>query len=181
MFDARDATYLTIRSQEDVSQFLGEIARAAGAVQTWVRSQASEPPLEFLRRLKFDRVGYHPIDGHQLNFIEQVNQTWTYAVAIVAAGKLLELHPDADGFLVAPGAHMSIPLDIVSGREGYVGAETFAAVNPRNNRKLARDLAKMQRRTEQHRYVFFLSPGYPGLQRRPELDSGSVQVWSVDV
>ena len=126
-------------------------------------------------------MGLHPILGHRLNAIEQVNQTWTYAAALAAAGKLLEIHPDADGFFVAPGAHMSIPLDVMSRRDGFVGAETFAAVHPRNNGKLAGDIAKMTARPEQHRYVFFLSPRYPGSQRRPELEIGGVQVWSVDV
>ncbi|MGZ8396465.1 MAG: hypothetical protein ACXW3X_07965, partial [Rhodoplanes sp.] len=115
------------------------------------------------------------------NLIEQVNQTWTYAVALVAVAKLLELHPDADGFFVAPGAHMAIPLDIMSRQQGFVGAETFAAVDPRNNGKLARDRARMAQRPELYRYVFFCSPKFPGLQRIPKLETSSVQVWSVEV
>jgi hypothetical protein len=106
---------------------------------------------------------------------------WTYAVAFAAVLKLIELHPDANGFYVAPGAHMTIPLDIISRREGFVGAETFAAVDPRNNRKLTRDLEKMAHRPEQYRYVFFCSPKFPGFQRHPTLETNSVQVWSIDV
>jgi hypothetical protein len=131
--------------------------------------------------MKFEEIGCHPIEDRRLNLIEQVNQTWTYAVALAAVLKLLEFHPDADGFYVAPGAHMAIPLDIMSRREHFVGAETFAAVDPRNNRKLARDLLKMSNRPEQHRYVFFCSPKFPGLQRHPTLELNSVQVWSVAV
>ncbi|KKB08809.1 hypothetical protein VE26_01690 [Devosia chinhatensis] len=41
---------------------------------------------------------------------------------------------------------------------GFVGAETFAAVNPRNNRKVHLGLLKMAARTETHRYVFFMLP-----------------------
>jgi hypothetical protein len=40
---------------------------------------------------------------------------------------------------------------------GLVGAETFAAVDPRNNKKLELDLQKLAARTEQHRYLFFMS------------------------
>ena len=65
--------------------------------------------------------------------------------------------------------------------EGLVGAETFAAVDPRNNRKLAKDLIKLAGRTEQHRYVFFASPLFPGTTRQPQLERGGVHVWSVDV
>ena len=60
-------------------------------------------------------------------------------------------------------------------------AKTFAAVDPHNNNKLAKDLAKMATRSEQYRYVFFMSPKYPGPKRWTELESAGVQVWSVDV
>ena len=62
-----------------------------------------------------------------------------------------------------------------------VGAETFAAVDPRNNRKLAKDLVKLAQRPELNRYVFFASPMFPGTTRRPQLERGGVQGWSVDV
>ncbi len=41
----------------------------------------------------------------------------------------------------------------MSESEGMVGAETFAAVDPRNNKKLAADLMKLATRPEAHRYV----------------------------
>jgi hypothetical protein len=69
----------------------------------------------------------------------------------------------------------------MSGVDGLVGAETFAAVDPHNNNKLARDLAKLAARSEQHRYVFFMSPKCPGPKRWTELESAGVQVWSVDL
>ncbi len=65
--------------------------------------------------------------------------------------------------------------------EGQVGAEAFAAVSPRNNAKLAADLAKMAHRCETHRYVFFMSPQYPNAQRLPQFECNGVQVWSVTV
>ena len=111
--------------------------------------------------------------------VEQINQTWTYAVALEATRKLLELHPDAGGFNVAPGAHMSIPLDVMSVAGGLVGAETFATVHPRNNGKLAADLAKLKARTETYRYVFFASPAFPTSERLPNLEVEGVQVWSL--
>ena len=60
--------------------------------------------------------------------------------------------------------------EIVSEVEGLVGAETFAAVDPRNNRKLAKDLIKLAKRPELHRYVFFASPLFPGTARLPRLE-----------
>jgi hypothetical protein len=156
------------------------LRKSAGDVRSGIAGHRGDP-LDLLRKMKFEEIGYHPVEDRRLNLIEQLNQTWTYAVALAAALTLLKLHPDADGFYVAPGAHMALPLDIMSRRECFVGAETFAAVDPRNNRKLKQDLAKMTQRPERHRYVFFCSPKFPGLQRHPALEANSVQVWSVDV
>ena len=174
-------TYLTVQTTADIDRYLDQIRASAARFQAWVKSHDGEP-LEMLRLMKFHKVGFHPIEDRPLNVIEQVNQTWTFAVALVATRTLLELHPDVGGFMVAPGAHMSIPLDIMSCRAGLVGAETFAAVDPRNNAKLAGDLRKLGALAETpHRYVFFSSPKYPLTQHRAELDREGVQVWSVKV
>lgn len=130
--------------------------------------------------MKFELVGFHPVEDRPLNGVEQINQTWTYFVAAEAAKQLLVLHPNVGGFHLAPGAHALRELDIVSEADGLVGAETFAAVDPRNNRKLALDLAKMATRRELHRYVFFLSPMFPIGARRVKLERPGVQVWSLD-
>lgn len=180
MVDRLPSACLTVCSTDDVERHMAQVRKSAAAVCSWIAAQTCDP-LELLRMMKFDQIGFHPVEERGLNLIEQLNQTWTYAVALAASAKLLELHPDADGFYVAPGAHMAIPLDIMSRREGFVGAETFAAVDPRNNGKLARDLAKMGQRSEQHRYVFFCSPKFPDLKRVPKLEAGLVQVWSVRV
>ena len=101
--------------------------------------------------------------------------------SIAAVHQIIILHPEAGGFRVAPRAHAAIPLDIMSITEGLVGAETFAAVSPSNNGKLKKDLEKLKARPEKHRYVFFMSPEFPGNIRRPQLESGEIQVWSIDV
>lgn len=64
--------------------------------------------------------------------------------------------------------------------EGLVGAETFAAVDPRNNKKLASDLDKLAERTEQYRYVFFMSPMFPKSERQTAFERSGVMVWSID-
>ncbi len=120
-----------------------------------------------LERMKFEPVGFHPIEGYTLNLVEQINQTWTFAVAIAAAKQLLRAHPEAGGFHLAPGAHASRALDIMSDAELLVGAETCAVVNPSNNKKLDKDLDRLASRSETHRYVFFMSPKFPGNERRP--------------
>lgn len=171
---------LLVRSINDVDACLSGVVRSAAKVQQWIAAFSGEP-LSMLRHIKFDQVGVHPTTGEPLNVIEQVNQTWTLLAALAAARHLLQLHPEAGGFRLAPGAHAALPLDIMSEREGLVGAETCAVVDPRNNGKLAKDIAKLATRAERHRYAFFMCPQFPGTVRRTELEKDGVQVWSVDL
>lgn len=171
---------LIVRSVADADLLMDRVRTAAASVRSWMARQTGDP-LDMLRRMKFEPVGFHPVGGHALNIVEQINQTWTYCVALAAARQLLLLHPDAGGFSLAPGAHACQALDIMSVVEGFVGAETFAAVTPRNNGKLDADLLKLSTRLEKHRYVFFMSPLFQGNRRLLQFEQPGVQVWSVDV
>lgn len=159
---------------------LSHLHASAQHTRDWIVAN-SDDPLLLLRALKFEEVGLHPVENRPLNVIEQLNQTFTYAVAFAAASQLFNLHPDLAGLKIAPGAHMALPLDIMSIEEGLIGAETFAAVDYRNNRKLTRDLDVMALRNEQHRYVFFASPTFPTTERQIKLERHGVQVWSVEI
>jgi hypothetical protein len=169
---------LKVQTVADVDRYMDLLRASARRAQERIVAQPGDP-LDLLRRMKFEAVGCHPIEDRALNIVEQINQTWTFVVALAAARQLLALHPDVGGFRLAPGAHASIPLDIMSETEGEVGAETFAVVSLRNNNKLATDLAKMTLRHEKHRYVFFMSPRYPKAERLPQFERDGVQVWSV--
>jgi hypothetical protein len=171
---------IVVESPEDVDRHLLQVGAAADKTQAWIAWHSGDS-LSLLRSLKFETLGFHPVADHCLNVIEQINQTFTYAVALVAAKTLLHLHPEAGGYILAPGAHMSQPLDIMSRVDGLVGAETFAATHPRSNNKLSKDLAKLSGRQERFRYAFFASPAFPGTRRLEKLEKFGVQVWSVDV
>jgi hypothetical protein len=171
---------IMVRNAAQANELAQQVRASATKLRAWIASFDGDG-IGLLRALKFDQVGFHPLDGHALNAIEQVNQIWTYLAALSAVRVLFELHPDAGGFSIAPGAHAAQPLDVMSEVKGLVGAETFAAVDPRNNRKLEKDLTKLAGRTEQYRYVFFASPLFPGTTRQPQLECGSVHVWSVHV
>ncbi len=172
--------HLDVRSEADVERHLNLVRRAAARTRVWIAGHRGDP-LDLLRDLKFEQVGFHPVEDRALNVIEQINQTWTYAVALLAVRKLFELHPEVGHYRVAPGAHMSLELDIMSAEPSLIGAETFAAVDPGNNRKLNKDLAKMAERSERHRYIFFASPKFPGTHRLPKLERSGTQVWSIDL
>lgn len=112
--------------------------------------------LTALARLEFEQVGCDPLDaGRPLNFVEQLNQSFTYLATIEGARRLLQLHPANVPLHLnlgtAPGS------DIVSA-DGEVAAETFAATHPNSNNKLQKDIAKVRATHATHRYVFYLSP-----------------------
>ena len=173
-------TAILVKAVGEADALLERIRAAAKMTQDWIAGQSGDP-LDMLGRMKFDQVGFHPVDHRPLNMIEQINQTFSFAVAATAAKKLLGMHPEAGGFWLAPGAHMSRELDIMSEVPGMVGAETFAAVDPNNNRKLSKDLEKLSTRPEVYRYVFFCSPLYPGTVQRPGLERRGVEVWLLDL
>ncbi|RWC36155.1 MAG: hypothetical protein EOS70_06945 [Mesorhizobium sp.] len=155
---------MIIRTAEEADGLMTVMRASAARARSWIAAQTGDP-LEMLKRMKFEPIGFHPVEDRPLNLVEQINQTWTFAVAIAAAKLLLTLHPDVGGFQLAPGAHAALDLDIMSIEPGQVGAETFAAVTPRNNNKLDKDLAKLASRPEAQRYVFFMSPVFPGNRR----------------
>jgi hypothetical protein len=118
----------------------------------------SSDGLAVLRALKFESFGRHPLESHDLNLIEQINQTWTYLVSLRALTSLFERHPEAGGF--------KLSLDTRSGTEIMslvpcaFAAETFAATTPRSYRKLTKDVRKLLRDCPEARarYVFFAAP-----------------------
>ena len=175
---------LLVRDAAEADGLAGQVRAPATKLQAWIASFGGDG-IGLLQALKFDQVGSHPLDGHALNAIEQVNQIWTYLAALSAVKVLFEQHRDIGGFSSAPGAHAAQPLDVMNKVTGLVGAETFAAVDPRNNRKLVKDLIKRAGCAEQHRCAFFASPLFPGMTRQPQLERGGVRVrvrvWSVDV
>ena len=171
---------LLIENEAQLDERVDQMRASAARLQAWCGAFGGDG-VEFLRALKFDQVGCHPLEDRAINAVEQVNQTWTYLVALAAVRELLRWHPQAGGFRIAPGAHAAQLFDVMSVAKGQVGAETFAAVNPKNNDKLNRDLVKLVGRSLRHRYVFFASPLHPGTARRPELERDGIQVWSVDV
>lgn len=176
---------MAVKTPADVDRYLARIMDSTRRAQERIAALDINS-LELFRLMKFGAVGFHPIDEREINLVEQINQTWSYIAALAAARQLLARHEEAGGFLLAPGAHAALDLDIMSEKKGLVGAEVFAAVTPKNNGKLKSDLEKLAKRDEVYRYVFFLSPKYPKNEHQSRLDPETsddgrfpIQVWSV--
>jgi hypothetical protein len=137
--------------------------RVKGATEDAVARLASicqnESPLDIFRSIRFERIGIHPASADPLNLIEQIHQTFTIVVTINATKTLIEKHPGRVFKLnLAERSGWDIESDDENGEK--IVAEVFAAVDPTNNRKLAKDLAKVRNSGASHKYVFFYAPGY---------------------
>lgn len=134
--------------------------------------------IEFLRRLKFEECGRHPVEDRGLNLIEQVNQTFTYLASFRAARELFRLHPEVEGLRLNIGTEAGSDVEDLT--RAVVAAEVFAAVDPRNNRKFSKDINKVATSAARHKYVFFATPKFPA-GRKPHLERDGVQVWCVEL
>jgi hypothetical protein len=168
-----------IRSIDEAEAMHAQLLNGAAATATWLRSFSGEP-MALLKALRFELVGHDPLTGEPLNIIEQLNQTFTILVTLRAIERLLELHPEADGFRLALGT--SSGRDIESIASDCVAAEVFSATLPTSNQKLKKDIARLSTDPARYRYVFFASPGFPaGRYDKLELKTApEIQVHAVE-
>lgn len=170
----------TLRSTEDIEAIrLSIISNCEKSVSRIKQNDAD--PLRAMFEMKFQATGFHPSAGYALNLVEQINQTFTYLCALEAASLLFDWHQGLNGLSIYPGAHAPKgTLDIEALEQpNFLGAETFAAVTPTNNRKLIKDLEKLRDREEEYRYVFFISPTHMVTSRQERLEKYGVHVWSI--
>jgi len=106
--------------------------------------------------LRFSEVGQDPLEKRPLNFVEQLNQTFTYLASLQATEYLIKVHPENIPYILNLGT--SPGFDIVS-KDGLVTAEVFAATSPHSNDKLKKDCIRVaDSKGPRHRYVFYYSP-----------------------
>jgi hypothetical protein len=110
---------------------------------------------QILVHLKLADVGCDPLapDCPQ-NFAEQIDQQATHGVALDALEWLMRRFPRKKWCLAA--GPTGFGPDITSA-DKEIGAEVFAAVSPKNNRKLAKDIQKISKFRGPHRFVFYRS------------------------
>lgn len=127
--------------------------------------------------MKVAAVGCNPLDAESpLNLIEQINQTFTYLASARAVRILLAERPADAPYKLNLGTTPGSDIESTNGR---VAAEVFAAVNTSNNRKLAKDIAKVRATAADAKYVFFMCPGI-SQGRQGELETTSeIKIWSV--
>ena len=147
---------ITITSLEDLREQENRLNESAQRTVKDLKKKLNKPKSsEIFYSMKFDHSGHDPLDKKRsLNLIEQLNQHFTYLVSFKATAQLLREFPDKS-FTMHLGT--SRGPDIIS-EDSSVVAEVFAAVNPRNNDKLKKDVERVSQYKSSQKFVFYHSP-----------------------
>jgi hypothetical protein len=149
----------TVRSSEDLSTLEARVvASAQKSAEALARILAESKPLDALARVKFEQVGFHPIQDRALNFIEQINQTFTFIASLRAAAWIFSHHPEVGPLRLNLGTAAGSDIESL---EGSLAAEAFAATTPSSNDKLRKDVTKVAGVAARLKYVFYSSPAVP--------------------
>jgi hypothetical protein len=99
----------------------------------------NEKGLDLLRTLRFGQSGYDPLFEEPTNFIEQTNQCFTYLVCLEAVEYLLKQY-SGKSFYVNFGTEAGHD---VESDDGEIICECFSATAPDSNKKLVKDVKKV--------------------------------------
>ena len=114
----------------------------------------SKSGIDLLKEIKFNQNGFDPLFEEPMNFIEQINQTFTYLVSLEAAEKLLSLYPDK-AFRLNLGTNPGYDIE---SEDGDIICECFASTSPDSNSKLMKDAERLaENKTASNKYVIFFS------------------------
>lgn len=159
----------SIQSPADLDRLEELVLASASVAVLSLAEVASRPPIDALAAAKFAQIGRDPLDpSRPLNLIEQINQTFTYLASVAGARWLLHQHPECAPLTLNLGTQGGFDIQSCCGQ--FV-AETFAATDPRSNKKLKKDLSRLEASNAPHRFLFYLSPVK---HRGPEHDGISV-------
>jgi hypothetical protein len=143
-------------SAEDLSVLEARVVESSRkAVSALAQILADSDPLNALARVKFEQVGFHPIQDRSLNFIEQLNQTFTFIASLRAAAWIFAHHAEVGPVRLNLGTASGSDLESL---DGTLAAEAFAATTPSSNDKLRKDIAKVACTSARLKYVFYACP-----------------------
>lgn len=108
---------------------------------------ADNDAMSFLYECKFHENGFDPLDHSKpLNFVEQLNQTFTYLASFKGAEYIFSMHVDVKSLTLNLGTSKGSDIETADG--GGVVAEFFASVDPTNNSKLRKDIKRISSKTQ---------------------------------
>lgn len=177
-----------LRSVDDAYKLLSDISHNLDEVKHLTTSFGdSKTSLDWLYGLKFTKFARDPLFGNIENFIELVNQTFTYIVTIRSCIELFQIYSDTDMILTinlgnTPGADIYSNEFQSGDTTVQVFAETFASVTKSNNNKLRDDIERVKQHkqgsenVDVERYVFYHTP-----KSEPQYTKDGVMIRWIDV
>ena len=169
---------VTLNSILDIEEHVENITYAAEQAQLRITEMSENShAMDFMGRLKFDKMGCDPLNSERdLNFIEQLNQTFTYLASMKAAEFLFAEHPKISSITLNLGTASGS--DLETNDCGGIAAEVFAATKPSSNNKLNKDIKKVSETDAKYKYAFFMCPDIESGKYRQKSTS-DVIVWSL--
>lgn len=148
---------ISIHTQQEVDKYIDAIIKSCDITKNSIQSLMNDSEgVDFFHALKFVQIGKDPLNNTPLNFIEQLNQTFTYLVSFEAVKYLCKQYPEHSPFSLNLGTQ---PGYDIKSSDNKIIAEVFAATTPTSNDKLNKDCEKLQSNAEAFaRCVFFYSP-----------------------
>lgn len=155
---------IKISNVDEAENLMNEIYESSSITRNEILKLATKTTgVDFLHELKFLKSGKDPLENRPLNFIEQLNQTFTYMTSLIAVKYLIEKYPQYTPYTLNLGTASGY--DITSNNQEIV-AETFAVTNAKSNDKIKKDVIRMSTVHDAIlRFVFYYSQeDFSGLQ-----------------
>lgn len=149
---------ITVTTSNDVAKLISDVQNNLQQTMTRLSQNLQNPdPLAVAYDLRFsDQLACNPLDSAKLlNFIEQLNQSYTYLTSLNAAAYLFEHFPGLGSLNLNLGTTNGADIETGNGSFPSIVAETFAATHANSNRKLQKDINKVCGYTADHYYVFY--------------------------
>lgn len=128
-----------ISDEKDIMALKNIIMQSVALTTQKVRScQDAMSVIEFMFELRFHKLGHDPIEHTALNFVEQLNQTFSDLVVLEGARYLVHRYPGMK-FNLHFGTESGFDIE---SEDGSVIAECFAVTTIKSNNKLLKDSKK---------------------------------------
>lgn len=146
---------MVIETKKQVEDLKEKIYKSAEDTFEQVKSMMqTNSAIELLFQMKFEKIGFDPIEGNEINIIEQINQLFSDLVAVEAVKDLLLRYP-GKSFRTHLGTEAGFDIESI---DGTVVAECFAVTTASSNGKLKKDSEKLMTKAfGQKKYIFFYS------------------------
>ena len=146
---------IIIENQKDADNYIVQLQQSMHTTIEKIRMSQDEP-CDLFYNLKFKAVGKDPLEDRDLNFIEQLNQTYTYLVSFFAIKYLYENTNYYGKFMLNLGTTSGSDIESI---DGEIIAEVFAATSVLSNQKIIKDIEKLKKvEHAKQKFVFYHTP-----------------------